>query len=100
MHSANYRRRKPTNMNWSVFGKVLLKALPVALELSEKLSAPGADKKEVAITTALSELHELSPELAAHPRVKEVVGRANDILVEVQNTVARAQAELNPGMVK
>lgn len=83
-------------MNWSVLGKVLVKALPVAIELAQKLQAPGADKKEVAVTTALSELHELSPELATHPKVKEVVSRANDILVEVQNTVARAQAELVP----
>lgn len=71
-----------------------MKALPVAVELAEKLSAPGADKKEVAVTTALSELHELSPELAAHPKVKEVVSKANDVLVEVQNVVARAKAEL------
>lgn len=82
-------------MNWSVFGKILVKALPVAIEIAQKLQAPGADKKEVAITTALSELHELSPELAAHPKVKEVVGRANDVLVEVQNVVAQAHAELS-----
>jgi hypothetical protein len=82
-------------MNWSVFGKILVKALPVAIELAQKMQAPGADKKAVAIGTALSELHELSPELASHPKVKEVVGKANDVLVEVQNVVAAAHAELS-----
>lgn len=81
-------------MNWSVFGKILVQALPKAIELAQKLQAPGANKKAVAITTALSELHELSPALANHPEVVEVVGRANDVLVEVQNVVARAQVEL------
>lgn len=81
-------------MKWSILGKILVKALPHAIEFAEKLGEPNANKKKVAVEFAHDELHELAPELASHPKVLEAVEKANDALVELHNVVAHVESDL------
>jgi hypothetical protein len=81
-------------MKWSVFGKILAKVLPSAVEFAQDMAEPGAKKRDIAIQFAHDELHELAPDLASHPKVLEAVGKANDAIVNLHNVVAHVEDDL------
>lgn len=74
-------------MMWGNLGKILLRAVPIALEIAENSSHAGAGKREVFTSAAASAIKEFRPDIASHPKVIEALGKIGDANVDLQNIV-------------
>lgn len=72
---------------WGALGKILLRAVPIALEVAEASSHSGAGKREVFLGAVTHSIQEFRPDIASHPKVIEALGKVADANVEVQNVI-------------
>ncbi len=86
-------------MNWTKLGLNVLKALPAIQQTVESIKGigHGGDKKDAVIASILQGV-DLAQTIADwnvlnDPRVIAVIGKANDIAVEVQNVIAQVTEE-------
>lgn len=86
-------------MNWTKLGLKVLKAIPIIQHTIQTAghAAHGGDKKAAVLAAIQGSLDiaesVTDKSILSDPRVIAVLGKANDIAVEVQNVIAQVTAE-------
>lgn len=85
-------------MNWTKFGKLIVKHIPDAIEFAKKFKGKsGPEKLQLSVTFAKDELKKLTNETGVKilndPRVTAALEKANSAAADLQHVIALVEEE-------